>query len=87
MPHTCTLSDDIVFEGAFGVFWQSSYTGTSLRDLTQAEGLSSAALFRRFTDKDGLFVKCCAAVRLRDWWSVSPVSLPPWFRSAPFAAF
>ncbi len=38
------------------VFWQSGYAGTSLRDLTRATGLSSAALYHRFADKDGLFV-------------------------------
>lgn len=57
MPRTRTLSDDTVLERAIGVFWQNGYAGTSLRDLTQATGLSSAALYHRFTDKDGLFVE------------------------------
>lgn len=57
MPRTRTLSDDIVLERAIGVFWQNGYAGTSLRDLTQATGLSSAALYHRFTDKDGMFVQ------------------------------
>ncbi len=57
MPRTRTLSDDTVLERATGVFWRNGYAGTSLRDLTQATGLSSAALYHRFTDKDGLFVE------------------------------
>ena len=57
MPRTRTLPDDTVLERAIGVFWQNGYAGTSLRDLTQATGLSSAALYHRFTDKDGLFVE------------------------------
>lgn len=57
MPRTRTLSDDTVLERAVDVFWQNGYAGTSLRDLTQATGLSSAALYHRFTDKDGLFVE------------------------------
>ncbi|EGO93309.1 TetR/AcrR family transcriptional regulator [Acidiphilium sp. PM] len=57
MPRTRTLSDDTVLERAIGVFWQNGYAGTSLRDLTQATGLSSAALYHRFTDKDGMFVQ------------------------------
>ena len=56
MPRTRTLSDDTVLERAIGVFWQNGYAGTSLRDLTQVTGLSSAALYHRFTDKDGMFV-------------------------------
>lgn len=39
------------------VFWQNGYAGTSVRDLTQATGLSTSALYNRFTDKDGLFVE------------------------------
>ncbi|OIR08059.1 HTH-type transcriptional repressor ComR [mine drainage metagenome] len=57
MPRTRALSDDIVLERAIGVFWQNGYAGTSLRDLTQATGLSSAALYHRFSDKNGLFVE------------------------------
>ncbi|OYW00246.1 MAG: TetR family transcriptional regulator [Acidiphilium sp. 37-64-53] len=57
MPRTRTLSDDTVLERAIGVFWQNGYAGTSLRDLTQATGLSSASLYHRFTDKDGMFVQ------------------------------
>ncbi len=38
------------------VFWRLGYAGTSMRDLTQATGLSAAALYNRFADKDGLFV-------------------------------
>lgn len=57
MSRTRTLSDDIVLERAIDVFWQCGYAGTSLRDLTQATGLSSAALYHRFNDKSGLFVE------------------------------
>ena len=56
MPRTRSLSDDVVLERAMSVFWQHGYAGTSLRDLTQATGLSTAALYHRFADKDGLFV-------------------------------
>ncbi|GAB0115752.1 TetR/AcrR family transcriptional regulator [Acidisoma sp. C75] len=57
MSRTRALSDDTVLERAVGVFWQNGYAGTSLRDLTQATGLSSAALYHRFNDKNGLFVE------------------------------
>lgn len=57
MSRTRALSDVIVLERAMGVFWQNGFAGTSLRDLTQATGLSSAALYHRFSDKDGLFIE------------------------------
>ena len=57
MPRTRAVSDDIILERAIGVFWQNGYAGTSMRDLTQATCLSSAALYHRFKDKDGLFVE------------------------------
>lgn len=57
MSRTRTLSDEVVLKRAMSVFWQNGYAGTSLRDLTQATGLSSAALYHRFAHKDGLFVE------------------------------
>jgi len=57
MTRTRALSDETVLERTIGVFWQNGYAGTSLRDLKQATGLSSAALYHRFTDKNGLFVE------------------------------
>ena len=56
MPRTRALSDDVILERAIALFWRRGYAGTSLRDLTEATGLSAAALYHRFTDKDGLFV-------------------------------
>lgn len=56
MPRARAVSDDTVLERAIGVFCQKGYAATSLRDLSQATGLSAAALYHRFADKDGLFV-------------------------------
>lgn len=57
MPRTRTLSDETVLERAIDVFWKNGYAGTSLRDLRLATGLSSAALYHRFSDKEGLFLE------------------------------
>ena len=57
MSGTRALSDDTVLERAIGVFWRNGYAGTSLRDLTPATGLNSAALCHRFTDKDRLLLE------------------------------
>ena len=57
MPRGRSLSDDIVLERAMQVFWRRGYAGTSLRELTQATGLGSAALYHRYADKQSLFVR------------------------------
>lgn len=57
MPRVRTIPDDTILDRATDVFWRKGYAGTSLRDLTRATGLSLAALYHRFTDKDGLFVE------------------------------
>lgn len=57
MSRTRLLSNDAVLERALPVFWQRGYADASLRDLTQATGLSSAALYNRFSNKEGLFVE------------------------------
>ncbi len=57
MPRARKLSDEIVLQNAMTVFWQRGYAGTSMRDLTQATGLSTAALYNRYADKDGLFIE------------------------------
>ncbi|WP_156004208.1 TetR/AcrR family transcriptional regulator [Thiomonas sp. FB-6] len=57
MPRGRSLSDDIVLERAMQVFWRHGYAGTTLRELTQATGLGSAALYHRYADKQTLFVR------------------------------
>jgi TetR/AcrR family transcriptional repressor of nem operon len=57
MPRSRSLSDDVVLERAMQVFWRRGYAGTSLRELAQATGLGSAALYHRYADKQGLFVQ------------------------------
>ncbi|OYV40651.1 MAG: TetR family transcriptional regulator, partial [Acidocella sp. 20-61-6] len=55
MSRPRTLNDDELLDRARDVFWRQGYAGTSLRDLTNATKLSTAALYNRFGDKAGLF--------------------------------
>lgn len=57
MPRKRALDDETVLDRATSVFWRRGYAATSLRDLTQATGLSTAALYHRFNDKEGLFLE------------------------------
>jgi TetR/AcrR family transcriptional repressor of nem operon len=55
MPRTRQISDEDVLTRAAALFWRHGYAGTSLRDLMAATGLSAAALYHRYGDKDGFF--------------------------------
>lgn len=52
-----SIDDGTVLDRALELFWQHGYADTSMRDLTRATGLGSAALYHRFTGKDGLFME------------------------------
>jgi len=56
MPRPRRLTDEDVLDCSVEVFRQRGYAGASLRDLTQATGLSAASLYNRYGDKDGLFM-------------------------------
>jgi TetR/AcrR family transcriptional repressor of nem operon len=55
MPRPRSLTDDDLLDRAIPVFLGKGYAGASLRDLTDATGLSAAALYHRYGDKNGLF--------------------------------
>ena len=46
MSRPRVLNDDELLDRARDIFWRQGYAATSLRDLTAATGLSSAALER-----------------------------------------
>ena len=57
MSRSRAIDDEIVLDRAVMLFWQRGYAATSIRDLSVATGLSAAALYHRYHDKDGLFVE------------------------------
>lgn len=48
---------EAVLEAAMLLFWEQGYEGTSLAQLREATGLSSASLYGAFGSKEGLFEK------------------------------
>ena len=48
---------DQVLERAMQVFWSKGYTATSMRDLTEAMGLSKSSLYDTFGSKHDLFLE------------------------------
>ncbi|HQT47385.1 MAG TPA: TetR/AcrR family transcriptional regulator, partial [Acidocella sp.] len=56
MPRPRRFTNEVVLDAAVEVFRLRGYAGASLRDLTEASGLSAASLYNRYGDKDGLFM-------------------------------
>ncbi|MEK8143741.1 TetR/AcrR family transcriptional regulator [Streptomyces sp. M10(2022)] len=54
-PRTFDL--EAVLEAAMLLFWEQGYEATSLTQLREATGLSSASLYGAFGSKEGLFEK------------------------------
>lgn len=48
---------DVALDNALHVFWKHGFQGASLRDLTEATGLSKPSLYAAFGDKRVLYLK------------------------------
>jgi len=58
MPKNVKFDEQLAIAKAMDVFWKKGYSGTSMRDLTEAMGINSSSLYNTIGDKHQLFVKC-----------------------------
>jgi len=58
MARNVEFNEVEAIQKAMEVFWKKGYSGTSLRDLTDAMKINSSSLYNTIGDKHALFVKC-----------------------------
>jgi AcrR family transcriptional regulator len=49
------FDEDAVLEAAMRVFWEKSYDGTTIADLTEAMGINRSSMYAAFGDKEATF--------------------------------
>jgi AcrR family transcriptional regulator len=52
-----SFDEDQAIDAAMRVFWEKSFEGTTMTDLTDATGLSRSSIHAAFGSKEGLFLK------------------------------
>jgi TetR/AcrR family transcriptional repressor of nem operon len=55
MPRVKTYQKEVVLEKAMELFWQKGFHATSMQDIVSYLGISRAAIYDNFTNKEGLF--------------------------------
>lgn len=69
MARNVEFNEEGAIQKAMEVFWVKGYSGTSLRDLTDAMKINSSSLYNTIGDKQELFLRCVkhyTAIRKKD---------------------
>lgn len=57
MARSVEFDEQLAISRAMDVFWKKGYNGTTMRDLTEAMGISNSSLYNTIGDKHQLFIK------------------------------
>ncbi|MET1057352.1 MAG: TetR family transcriptional regulator [Pedobacter sp.] len=58
MARNVEFDEEKAIQKAMEVFWKKGYSGTSMRDLTDAMQINASSLYNTIGDKHQLFVRC-----------------------------
>jgi TetR/AcrR family transcriptional repressor of nem operon len=58
MARNVEFDQERAIQKAMDVFWKKGYSGTSMRDLTDAMQISASSIYNTIGDKHQLFVRC-----------------------------
>jgi TetR/AcrR family transcriptional repressor of nem operon len=58
MARNVEFDEHLAISRAMDVFWKKGYSGASMRDLTDAMGISASSVYNTIGDKHQLFIKC-----------------------------
>src|SRR5690348_856454 len=65
------FDEEQAIDSAMRVFWEKSYVGATMADLTEATGLNRSSIHAAFGSKEGLFLKV-----VERYWE-GPMNLVP----------
>ena len=59
------FDEDAALEAAMRVFWEKSYEGATIGDLTEAMGINRSSIYAAFGDKEAVFRRVMERYRER----------------------
>ncbi|MGA8617583.1 MAG: helix-turn-helix domain-containing protein [Candidatus Sulfotelmatobacter sp.] len=57
------FDEDVALEAAMRVFWEKSYEGATIADLTEAMGINRSSMYAAFGDKESIFQRAMERYR------------------------
>jgi AcrR family transcriptional regulator len=81
------FDEDQAIDAAMRVFWEKSFEGTTMTDLTDATGLSRSSIHAAFGSKEGLFLKAVERYKSRQMGYIPKALAEPTFPRAIEALF
>ena len=82
-----SFDEDQAIDAAMRVFWEKSFEGTAMTDLTDATGLSRSSIHAAFGSKEGLFLKAVERYKSGQMKHIPKALAEPTLRRAIEALF
>ena len=76
------FDEDAALEAAMRVFWEKSYEGATIADLTEAMGINRSSMYTAFGDKEAVFYRAVERYRKMRMTSIGQALAQPSLREA-----